>query len=363
MKKQGFSNGRTYKRAIDYTLPIPQTEYVEETSLLNADGTLNAKGWAKHNVFSYDRNLSIPRLRRKEWDFYQISDGRYMVQVSFANISLGGYAAASLTDLGEKRDIVNATSVFLFGKDRYILPAKGDRPHTVDMRVGKAHFSVETSEDGRQIYFFKGDVECSFYMRHLPGHENITTVLPFEGYPTRYFMTTKLNCMPTSGQFKYGDKIVTFDETDTFGVLDWGRVNTPYRLVWFWGNGSAYITDEKGDRHLFGFEITWGIGDESSATETCLFLDGKAYKIGAVDVETFPKPDKYMQPWHFISSGGCMDLTMTPEYDHHNDLNILVARMNTHQVHGKWSGTVTIAGKCYDIRDIYAFCEYVENRW
>ena len=106
-----------------------------------------------------------------------------------------------------------------------------------------------------------------------------------------------------------------------------------------------------------------GIGDESYATETCLFLDGKAYKIGAVDVDTFPKPNAYMQPWHFTSTDGCMDLTMTPEYDHHNDLNILVARMNTHQVHGKWSGIVTIDGNRYDIRDMYAFCEYVENRW
>ena len=56
-------------------------------------------------------------------------------------------------------------------------------------------------------------------------------------------------------------------------------------------------------------------------------------------------------------------MTMTPEYDHHSDLNIGVARMNAHQVHGKWSGSVTIANKRYAINEIYAFCEYVENRW
>ena len=61
--------------------------------------------------------------------------------------------------------------------------------------------------------------------------------------------------------------------------------------------GPAYVKnqygeiqlDENGEKHIFGFEITWAIGDESNATETCLFWDGKAHKIGVVDVKDFPK--------------------------------------------------------------------------
>ena len=137
-----------------------------------------------------------------------------------------------------------------------------------------------------------------------------------------------------------------------------------YKLVWYWGNGSAWITDEKGEKHLFGFEITWGIGDESNATETCIFYDGKAHKFGAVDVETFPKPDKYMRDWRFISEDGRFNLTMKPFYDHHSDLNVLAMRMHSHQVHGMWSGKVTLDdGTVLEINDMYAFCEYVENRW
>ena len=177
-------------------------------------------------------------------------------------------------------------------------------------------------------------------------------------------MTTKQNSMPCEGTFKTKNAEYKFSKEDTFCVLDWGRVDTPYSLVWYWGNGSAYITDEKGEKHIFGFEITWGIGDESNATETCIFYDGKAHKFGAVDVETFPKPDKYMDDWHFISEDGRFDLTMKPFYDHHSDLNVLAMRMHSHQVHGLWSGRVTLDdGKVLEIKDIYAFCEYVENRW
>ncbi|MGN1118652.1 MAG: DUF2804 domain-containing protein, partial [Acutalibacteraceae bacterium] len=150
----------------------------------------------------------------------------------------------------------------------------------------------------------------------------------------------------------------------TFCSLDWGRVHTPYSLVWYWGNGSTYLFDKNGEKHIFGFEITWGIGDETNATETCLFYDGKAHKIGAVDVETFPKPDGYMKPWHFVSEDGRFDMTMTPFYDNHGDTNVIVMRMHSHQVHGKWNGTVILDdGTKLEIKDMYAFCEYVENRW
>lgn len=353
---------RTYVCYRDWPQKSKQTEYTEPTPLLGEDGTLLAKGWARRNVFTYDRTKSRPVGHRKEWDFYQISNGRYMAQVSFANISLGGYASATLVDLETGKVVAAPTALFLGGRDKYVLPAKGDVPHSYEFRVGKAVFAVEAGERARTVRFKMKDVECAFTMETVDGHENITTVLPFAGQPTRYFMTTKQNCMPTEGYYRVGDKTITFDKSDTFTVLDWGRVNTPYRLVWYWGNGSAYIEDDEGNRHLFGFEITWGIGDESNATETCLFLDGKAYKFGAVDVRTFPK-GRYMEPWVFESEDGKFNLTMTPTLDHHSDLNVLVMRMHSHQVHGLWNGDVEIDGKRYQIKDMYAFCEYVENRW
>ena len=355
---------KTYSSFQEWEKPSRQTEYREETALLAEDGTLLAKGWARHNVFRYDRNRVRHEMRRKEWDFYQISDGHLMLQISFANISLGGYASAVLVDLKAGTTLISDMAPFVGGKDRYVLPAKGDIPNFVSFRIGKALFEVDTGAERRRIRYEHGDVQCDISMEIPAGAENITTVLPFTGYPDRYFMTTKQNGMPCEGVIRSGEKHWEFRKPDSFCVLDWGRVCTPYSLVWYWGNGSGWIRDDHGQEHLFGFEITWGIGDESNATETCIFYDGKAHKIGAVDVETFPKPDRYMEPWHFISEDGRFNLTMQPFYDHHSDLNVLVMRMHSHQVHGLWSGTVTLDdGQTLEIRDFYAFCEYVENRW
>ena len=355
---------KTYRSWQEWAQKSRQTEYTKDTPLLAADGTLLAAGWARKNVFCYDRDSVKHVMRRKEWDFYQISDGSCMLQISFANISLGGYASAVLVDLKAGKTLISDMAPFVGGKDRYVLPSRGDTPNRVHYRIGKALFEAVTGETRRTLRYENGNLKAEIAMEIMPGLENITTVLPFEGFPDRYFMTTKQNCMPCEGYIEKDGVRQEFKKADSFCILDWGRVCTPYSLVWYWGNGSGWVDGPDGRKHLFGFEITWGIGDESNATETCIFYDGKAHKIGAVDVETFPKPDKYMDPWKFVSEDGRFNLTMHPFYDHHSDLNIGVMRMHSHQVHGLWSGTVTLDdGLLLEIRDFYAFCEYVENRW
>ena len=347
-----------------------QVEYQTKTPLLAEDGTLLVKGgWARHDVFEYNRDYSTPNKRKKEWDFYQICNGKYMLQISFANISIGGYGSICLVDIENGKTVLAPMALFLGKSNEYILPAVSDQPSVVDFTVGNAHFKFVTETLKRYLtvdmFDKKVPVKAEFEMDMVENQESITTVLPFDNYPTRYFMTTKLNCMPCSGTLTVGETKYEFSKDDTFCCLDWGRVNTPYKLVWYWGNGSGYVTDKDGKKHIVGFEITWGIGNEDNATETCIFYDGKAHKFGSVDVETFPKPDKYMEPWVFVSEDKRFNLTMTPTYDHHSDLNIInLLRMHSHQVHGKWNGNVVLDdGTVVEIKDMYAFCEYVENKW
>lgn len=360
---------RTYVTFQEWKEKSKQIEYTESTPLLDADGTLLAKGWARHNVFQYERSkVKSGIMSRKEWDFYQISDGKCMLQLNFANITIGGYVSAKFMDLRTGEVIADVMQMFLGGEKKHIPPARGDAPNRILDKVGSAEFDFHTKETERTLRFTAPHkaktVDCDFRMEIAPGLENITTVLPFDEDKTRYFMTTKQNCMPCEGVFRYGDYAYTFSKDDTFAVLDWGRVNTIHKMVWYWGNGATCLTEQNGVKHTFGFEITWAIGNETHATETCLFYDGKVHKIGAVDVEVFPKPDKYMQPWKFISEDGRFNMTMQPTFDHHSDLNLGIGRMHSHQVHGLWSGDVTLDdGTKLEIHDMYAFCEYVENRW
>jgi hypothetical protein len=359
---------RTYIPFEDWKEKSKQIEYTEETPLLAPDGTLLAKGWARKNVFIYNRDyVKKGIISRKEWDFYTISDDEMQILVSFANINIGGYVAAKLVNLKTGEVICDAVQYFA-GANKHVSHSIPDRPSRFKDKIGKTEFDFHTKENERTLSFkgiYKGKpVDVFASMEIMEGLESITTVFPFSEDKTKYFMTTKQLCMPCEGKFKFGEYEYEFTKDKAFCSVDWGRVNTIHEMVWYWGAGAQYLTDAKGDEHLFSFEITWAIGDESNATETCLFFDGKAHKFGAVDVETFPKDDKYMDPWVFISEDGRFNLTMTPFFDYHTDLDLKIGRMNTHQVHGKWNGDVTLDdGTKLEIKDMYAFCEYVENRW
>lgn len=360
---------RTYVPFNEWKEKSKQTEYTEETPLLAPDGTLLAKGWAKHNVFTYNRDyVKKGIMSRKEWDFYNIINVEDQVQilVSFANITVGGYVGAKLVDLKTGEVKVDAMQYFL-GTNKHVPPEKGDVPNRFKDKIGGAEFDFHTKETERTLWFKKKHkgklVECNVTMDIMPGLENITTVLPFDEDDTKYFMTTKQFCMPCEGTFRIGDYVYEFTKENSFCALDWGRVNTVHKMVWYWGNGAQYITDDKGERHLVGFEITWAIGNESNATETCILYDGKVHKFGAVDVEKFPK-DRYMEPWKFISEDGRFNMTMMPTLDNHCDVDFKVGRMNCHQIFGIWNGDVTLDdGTKIEIKDMYTFCEYVENRW
>ncbi len=360
---------RTYIPFGEWKEKSKQTEYTEPTPLLNKDGTLHARGWARDNVFEYDRSL-VKRERlisQKEWDYYTVTDGQKQLLVSFANVGIGGFMGLRLIDLHTGEVHADSSKIFVGGKT--CLPLnRVDCPGRFTYKSGKTEFDFHTKESERTVFYKtehnKKKLECSLTMDIADGLESITTVIPFKGDNTKFFMTTKQNCMPTSGVFRFGDYTYEFEKDKSFCSLDWGKVNTPRNLVWYWGSGATYLTDAEGKKHIFGFEITWAIGDESHATETCLFYDGKVHKIGAVDVENFPK-DRFMEEWKIISEDGRFNMTMKPTFNNRSDLNLgPVARMNCNQLYGIWNGDVTLDdGTKLEIKDMFAFCEYVENRW
>lgn len=93
---------------------------------------------------------------------------------------------------------------------------------------------------------------------------------PFEKKKAFYY-NQKINCMPAFGYMKYDGKTYTFSKKTDFGTLDWGRGVWTYDNRRYWGSANTYV-----DGVLFGFNIGYGFGDTSAATENMLFYNGKA---------------------------------------------------------------------------------------
>lgn len=341
-----------------------QNEITCVTPLLNKDGSLKNPGYCKRNLFDYNREcIAAPKSRIKEWDFYQFSDGEYMVQLNFFNISIASALTADLVNLKTGEHISDMTvEPFTFKKNP--MDKNGDQPNHFEYHKNGRDCIMDTGIYSKHLYF-KGKCKAGEFVIDVTAErekdqESITIATPFD-MPGRFFYTQKLNCMPTEGFVKCGDRTLRFTKDKTYLVLDWGRGAWPYENMWYWGNGSTRLPDGK----LFGFELTWGFGNESNATETAVFYDGKCHKIGAVDLETDPEVSGWMKPWHFVSEDGRFDMTMQPFYDNVTDIMPLgLVGMSTHQVHGLWSGRAVLDdGTAIEVRDMYAFCEKVRNKW
>ena len=183
---------------------------------------------------------------------------------------------------------------------------------------------------------------------------------PFEK-DGHFYYNQKINCMRAAGEVTIGARRWVFSPEDSFGVLDWGRGVWTYHNTWYWGSASGLAGGVP-----FGFNIGYGFGDTSAATENMLFYDGKAHKLSQV---TFHIPMKdgredYMSPWTFSSDDGRFEMDFVPVLDRAACTSAGIIKSDQHQVFGRFSGTAVLDdGTRLDIHDLMGFAEKVENKW
>lgn len=346
-----------------------QIKINQKTKLLDDKGHVFKPGYCVRNLFDYSRDaITANKLRLKEWDYYQISNGRYLVQCVIANISLATAGFIGITDMYNNKKYI-CTNLNLFTANRMKLPLNGDIPNLLKNKRGSLfNLKYDVTDTCRHITFdgyslapLGKKVHADLRLEKAPDLESIVIVTPFaKGNSLRdhFFLTQKQNSMPVTGTITIGDELIRYTPDNSYGVLDWGRGVWPYNVNWVWGNGTTRLPNGK----LFGFEITWGFGDENFATETCLFYDGKAHKIGRVKLEN--QPGNLMVPWKFTEENGRFEMTMTPFYNNKINAMFGFAGSRSQQVHGKWNGTATLDdGTVLEIKDMDAFCEMVHNKW
>ncbi|MGN0658225.1 MAG: DUF2804 domain-containing protein [Emergencia sp.] len=334
--------------------------------LLDEKGHLTEPGYAKTMLPVYDRSaIRAPGWRIKEWDYYYIGNDRYGVALTIADNSYMGLDSISLLDF-EKRweQTTSPMSFFTGGKVGFPSSSSiGDVFHS-----GKNH-ALYFRNDGRERVlefsmknFCKGKPLEGRICLHDPHGESMVIATPFAGKPDHFYFNQKINCMPAEGSVFFDGREYTFDPADSFAVLDWGRGVWTYRNTWYWGSASGLA-----DGVPFGFNIGYGFGDTSAASENMLFYDHKAHKLEDV---TFLIPqdgqgrEDYMSPWKFTSSDGRFEMDFVPVLDRHADSNVGIIRSNQHQVFGRFSGKAVLDdGTVIPVKNLMGFAEKVYNKW
>lgn len=332
----------------------------ERVPLLAENGQLSAKGYAtKMNViYNRDHVKSFP-LRLKEWNFYQLIKDHYSLQLTIGHVSYVCSVGATLIDLDTgKRWEIGSMKLLHVPK----LDADPEQDSVVTYWDRKLSMTFEVKGGKRILKVYAGagqgkqkyqNVEIYLELPNDPDNEKMVIATPFEK-PTQFYLNYKENYYEAAGSVRFDD--LTVDFTGATGVLDWGRGVWPYSHEWFWGNMSAHIDGEP-----FGFNIGWGFGDLSHATENMYFYKKKAYKVGELIVER--DEQDYRKPWKLRDREGKLSLVFTPYYDNYTENRLVVVNTHCDQVYGYFDGTVETEDGKKEFRKLFAFIEHAVNRW
>ena len=329
--------------------------------LLNEKGNLREPGWSRHMVWQYDRKMiKAPAFRIKEWDYYLVLGKDFGAAFTISDDGYIGLQSVSLLLFGDKPWEHTETVLKPFPLGKLKLPPNSSSGPTryEDNRL-KMRFDV--SEGKRRIRCLFKDftdgkpLKCDIELRQ-PDMESMVIATPWDKNHAFYY-NQKINCMRASGWIEYDGTKYEFNPDRDFGTLDWGRGVWTYDNTWFWGSGNADI-----DGNSFGFNIGYGFGNTSAATENVIFYNGKAHKLDDV---TFHIPeDSYLSPWKFTSSDGRFEMDFEPVLDRAACLDYKLIVSDQHQVFGKMTGKAILDdGQEIIIRDVLCFAEKVHNRY
>lgn len=339
-----------------------QHEITTPSNLLDEKGQLIQKGWSRDLVLNYHRNqVKASKYRIKEWDYYCILTEAYGIAFTLSDLGYLGFIAATVFDFNFGTEISASISTpFPMGK--FNLPS-GSKQGNVVFQNNRLRLSYILENDKRIIEVnwknFAGDKDLTgkIELEQNPTDDSMVIATPFADNPRAFYYNQKINCMPATGEVRLGERVLKFTPEDSFGVLDWGRGVWTYANTWYWGSASGMING-----HRFGFNIGYGFGDTSAATENMIFYDGKVHKLDQVTFHI--PPDDFLKPWRFSSNDGRFELEFTPILDRHSNTNVLIIKSWQHQVFGRFSGEVILDdGQKLKLDNFLGFAEKVVNRW
>lgn len=335
-------------------------EVTEAQFLLNDDGELREPGWSRSLVQKYDRNMiKAPKWRIKEWDYYLVMSDKFAGAFTISDDGYIGLQSVSFITFGDEPWEHTETVLNAFPMGRIHLPEDSGVGPTkyMDSRL-KMKFDV--GKNKRRIRckfknFYEGKpFECDIILEQPEG-ESMVIATPWDKKHAFYY-NQKINAMRASGYMKFDGKIYEFNKETDFGTLDWGRGVWTYDNTWLWGSGNVDI-----DGNRFGFNIGYGFGNTSAATENVIFYNGKIHKLD--DVE-FHIPDNIMDKWTFTSSDGRFEMDFMPVLDRAACLDYKVIVSDQHQVFGRMSGKAILDdGKVIEVNNIMCFAEKVHNKY
>jgi hypothetical protein len=344
-----------------------QHEITQTGKLLQDDGTLTQRGWARQPLL--DCNLEAAhfyptllrpwqRMRLKKWDYYGVTTPNLFFSATIAHLGYAGSIFIYLVDF-QRKSWHEATKTIPLGHG-ITLPRNSTTGESIFAdKSTKLRFWVE--EDARHVqvswqHFADASLHAEITLAHTPAHESTVTITPMA--KKRFYYNRKINAMPATGHISIGQHTINLDPQTALGNLDWGRGVWPYDSFWVWASASGRLPDGR----LLGLNMGHGFGDTSAATENTLLLAGRIHKLNEIEIRYNPR--QFMSPWWMVSAEGRVNLHFHPLLERVARTPLLIIDSEVHQLFGRYSGQIVADdGEILIIDGLLGWAEEHRARW
>lgn len=334
--------------------------------LLDEQGQLIEKGYATSLIRRYDRQqIRAKPWRIKEWDYYLIYNDGFGIALTIDDNAYMGLVSASFLDFRNRKEHTSSL-INLLPMGRTRMPANsaaGD----VKISNGRCAMTFEHWSKRRRLTcqmpkFEAGEsLDIRVELSDEPA-DSMVIATPFPADARAFYYNQKIIGLRAAGTVTYKGHTYIFKPENSFGLLDWGRGVWTYDNTWYWGAGHGLVNGK-----IFGFNIGYGFGDTSAASENMLFYDGHAHKLDRV---AFHIPvdkdgrDDYLQPWTFSSSDQRFTMKFSPILDRQALTSLGILKSDQHQIFGYFNGQAVLDnGQVIELRQFLGFAEKVHNKW
>lgn len=343
-----------------------QREITAPSPLLDRSGALVQVGWARQPYLDcnleharFYRWRSLQTLRIKRWDYYGVTTPDFFFSVTLSHVGYLGLVFLYVLDFASG-DLVEETLMIPFGRGIHLARNSDSGDSFFDNGRVRVAFRLEEGKRRVQVdwpTFHHGQgIAADLALHCPPGHETMVIVIPMRGQ--RFYYNRKINCLPTEGWIRRGQRLFDLQPDEALGNMDWGRGVWEYQSFWVWASASAFLDDGR----TLGLNMGYGFGDTSAATENALVLNGRIHKLEQIAFDYDPR--NFMRPWAMQSPDGRLNLEFMPFKERVAKSNLLLLYSEVHQMFGRYSGTLrTDEGEELHICDVIGFAEEHHARW
>lgn len=305
---------------------------------------------------NYIYNRREVRGRLKEWNFYQVLCGNKVLQFTIGHINWCAQISANIIDISDGSRKSLSKTFLRPRKIKRILDRNPEKASNIQFASKNFKAQFTTTSNSRRLTL------SLWHKKHLSAEIDVTltncsadkdkmvVAIPF-AKQKQWYLNYKENCFVATGYARIGD--YEMEINDGNAVLDWGRGVWPRKHKWLWGNGSTLVNGTH-----FGFNIGWGFGNTSAATENMFFWNNKAYKLG--DVQEVRIGDNY----RYMDAEKRFVFDVEPFFDNYTRTKAPRVKNSCHQVFGNWHGYVVLDdGTQVTVPSFVAFCEHADNNW